>query len=83
MYFINFFQNLKEKKKSSHYKIQNVFLMSFLVSNLQLLGSRLEEERSSVGREQVNKAYQAYREACIDRDNLKSKLDKIVGLLKQ
>ncbi|XP_035746600.1 5-azacytidine-induced protein 2 isoform X2 [Egretta garzetta] len=44
----------------------------------KLLGSRLEEECSSVGREQVNKAYQAYREACIDRDNLKSKLDKMM-----
>ncbi|XP_027754478.1 5-azacytidine-induced protein 2 [Empidonax traillii] len=44
----------------------------------KLLGSRLEEECSSVGREQVNKAYQAYREACIDRDNLKSKLEKMV-----
>ncbi|NXW61968.1 AZI2 protein, partial [Eurystomus gularis] len=43
-----------------------------------LLGSRLEEECSSVGREQVNKAYHAYREACIDRDNLKSKLDKMM-----
>lgn len=50
--------------------------------NVQLLGSRLEEECSSVGREQVNKAYQAYREACIDRDNLKSKLDKMVCLFK-
>ncbi|XP_027494798.1 5-azacytidine-induced protein 2 [Corapipo altera] len=44
----------------------------------KLLGSRREEECSSVGREQVNKAYQAYREACIDRDNLKSKLEKMV-----
>ncbi|XP_050175187.1 5-azacytidine-induced protein 2 [Myiozetetes cayanensis] len=44
----------------------------------KLLGSRLEEECSSVGREQVNKAYQAYREACIDRDNLKNKLEKMV-----
>ncbi|KFQ45525.1 5-azacytidine-induced protein 2 [Nestor notabilis] len=44
----------------------------------KLLGSRLEEECSSVGREQVNKAYQAYREACIDRDHLKSKLDKMM-----
>ncbi|XP_067417975.1 5-azacytidine-induced protein 2 isoform X2 [Emydura macquarii macquarii] len=44
----------------------------------KLVGSRLEEETSSVGREQVNKAYQAYREACIDRDNLKSKLDKMI-----
>ncbi|XP_042330620.1 5-azacytidine-induced protein 2 [Sceloporus undulatus] len=44
----------------------------------KLLGSNLEETTSSVGREQVNKAYQAYREACIERDNLKSKLDKMI-----
>lgn len=43
----------------------------------KLLGARKDEETSSVGREQVNKAYHAYREVCIDRDNLKSKLDKI------
>ncbi|XP_041589556.1 5-azacytidine-induced protein 2 isoform X2 [Vulpes lagopus] len=42
-----------------------------------LIGARLDEETSSVGREQVNKAYHAYREVCIDRDNLKSKLDKM------
>lgn len=30
-----------------------------------------------MGREQVNKAYHAYREVCIDRDNLKSRLEKI------
>ncbi|KAH0627314.1 hypothetical protein JD844_002869 [Phrynosoma platyrhinos] len=44
----------------------------------KLLGSNLEETTSSVGREQVNKAYHAYREACIERDNLKSKLDKMI-----
>ncbi|XP_060637869.1 5-azacytidine-induced protein 2 isoform X1 [Anolis sagrei] len=44
----------------------------------KLLGSHLEETTSPVGREQVNKAYQAYREACIERDNLKSKLDKMI-----
>ncbi|XP_077159575.1 5-azacytidine-induced protein 2 [Paroedura picta] len=44
----------------------------------KLLGSRLEETTSSVGPEQVNKAYEAYREACIERDNLKSKLDKMI-----
>jgi len=43
----------------------------------KLIGARLDEETSSVGREQVNKAYHAYREVCIDRDNLKSKLDKM------
>ncbi|XP_063159987.1 5-azacytidine-induced protein 2 [Candoia aspera] len=44
----------------------------------KLLGSHPEEATSSVGREQVNKAYQAYREACIERDNLKSQLDKMM-----
>ncbi|XP_015271043.1 PREDICTED: 5-azacytidine-induced protein 2 [Gekko japonicus] len=44
----------------------------------KLLGSRVEETTSSVGPEQVNKAYEAYREACIERDNLKSKLDKMM-----
>uniref|UniRef100_A0A8C2VNT4 5-azacytidine-induced protein 2 n=1 Tax=Chinchilla lanigera TaxID=34839 RepID=A0A8C2VNT4_CHILA len=43
----------------------------------KLVGAGLDEETSSVGREQVNKAYRAYREVCIDRDNLKSKLDKM------
>ena len=40
----------------------------------KLLGARKGEETSSVGLEQVNKAYHAYREVCIDRDNLKNKL---------
>ncbi|XP_075403237.1 5-azacytidine-induced protein 2 [Tenrec ecaudatus] len=43
----------------------------------KLIGAQLDEETSSVGRKQVNKAYHAYREVCIDRDNLKSKLDKM------
>ncbi|XP_044273594.1 5-azacytidine-induced protein 2 [Varanus komodoensis] len=44
----------------------------------KVLGSHLEETTSSIGREQVNKAYQAYREACIERDNLKIKLEKMM-----
>ncbi|XP_054846861.1 5-azacytidine-induced protein 2 [Eublepharis macularius] len=44
----------------------------------KLLGSHLEETTSPVGPQQVNKAYEAYREACIERDNLKSKFDKMM-----
>ncbi|XP_043920690.1 5-azacytidine-induced protein 2 isoform X2 [Protopterus annectens] len=35
-----------------------------------------QEKKNVIGREQVNKAYHAYREVCIERDDLKAKLDK-------
>ncbi|XP_074716992.1 5-azacytidine-induced protein 2 isoform X1 [Strix uralensis] len=66
-------KRLKETEKENSFLKKRVRILEE-----KLLGSRLEEECSSVGREQVNKAYQAYREACIDRDNLKSKLDKMM-----
>ncbi|KFU99125.1 5-azacytidine-induced protein 2, partial [Tauraco erythrolophus] len=65
-------KRLKETEKENSFLKKRVRILEE-----KLLGSRLEEECSSVGREQVNKAYQAYREACIDRDNLKNKLDKM------
>ncbi|XP_043364930.1 5-azacytidine-induced protein 2 isoform X1 [Dermochelys coriacea] len=66
-------KRLKETEKENSFLKKRVRLLEE-----KLLGSRSEEETSSVGREQVNKAYQAYREACIERDNLKSKLDKTI-----
>ncbi|EHB05842.1 5-azacytidine-induced protein 2 [Heterocephalus glaber] len=66
------------KKRLNDSEKENSFLkkrIRFLEE--KLVGARLDEETSSVGREQVNKAYHAYREVCIDRDNLKSKLDKM------
>ncbi|NXC44914.1 AZI2 protein, partial [Penelope pileata] len=70
------YEDIKKRLKES--EKENSFLKKRVrILEEKLLGSRLEEECSSVGREQVNKAYQAYREACIDRDNLKSKLDKM------
>ncbi|NXM47100.1 AZI2 protein, partial [Gymnorhina tibicen] len=66
-------KRLKETEKENSFLKKKVRILEEKV-----LGSRLEEECSSVGREQVNKAYQAYREACIDRDHLKSKLEKMV-----
>ncbi|NXB50498.1 AZI2 protein, partial [Leucopsar rothschildi] len=65
-------KRLKETEKENSFLKKKVRILEEKV-----LGSRLEEECSSVGREQVNKAYQAYREACIDRDHLKSKLEKM------
>ncbi|NXO25066.1 AZI2 protein, partial [Cisticola juncidis] len=66
-------KRLKETEKENSFLKKKVRILEEKV-----LGSRLEEECSSVGREQVNKAYQAYREACIDRDHLKSRLEKMV-----
>uniref|UniRef100_A0A8C2W3B0 5-azacytidine-induced protein 2 n=1 Tax=Chinchilla lanigera TaxID=34839 RepID=A0A8C2W3B0_CHILA len=66
------------KKQLNNSKKENLFLkkrIKFLEE--KLVGDRLDEETSSVGQEQVNKAYHAYREVYIDRDNLKSKLDKM------
>ncbi|NXW49911.1 AZI2 protein, partial [Nyctiprogne leucopyga] len=65
-------KRLKETEKENSFLKKRVRILEE-----KLLGSRLEEECSSVGREQVNKAYQAYREACIERDNLRGKLDRM------
>ncbi|XP_049622042.1 5-azacytidine-induced protein 2 [Suncus etruscus] len=70
------YEDIKKRLKDS--EKENSFLkkrVRFLEE--KLIGARLDEEINSVGREQVNKAYHAYREVCIDRDNLKSKLDKM------
>ncbi|XP_047594704.1 5-azacytidine-induced protein 2 isoform X2 [Lutra lutra] len=70
------YEDIKKRLKDS--EKENSFLkkrIRFLEE--KLIGARLDEETNSVGREQVNKAYHAYREVCIDRDNLKSKLDKM------
>lgn len=70
------YEDIKTRLKDS--EKENSFLkkrVRFLEE--KLTGALLDEETSSVGREQVNKAYHAYREVCIDRDNLKSKLDKM------
>ncbi|XP_016083614.1 5-azacytidine-induced protein 2 isoform X2 [Ornithorhynchus anatinus] len=65
------------KKRLKETEKENSFLKKRLrILEEKLIGTRLDEETSSVGREQVNKAYHAYREVCIERDTLKSKLDK-------
>ncbi|XP_033261340.1 5-azacytidine-induced protein 2 isoform X2 [Orcinus orca] len=70
------YEDIKKRLKDS--EKENSFLKKRIrVLEEKLIGARKDEETSSVGREQVNKAYHAYREVCIDRDNLKSKLDKM------
>uniref|UniRef100_A0A8C5RZJ7 5-azacytidine-induced protein 2 n=1 Tax=Laticauda laticaudata TaxID=8630 RepID=A0A8C5RZJ7_LATLA len=64
-------KRLKETERENSFLKKRVRLLEE-----KLLESHLEEATSSLGREQVNKAYQAYRESCIERDNLKSQLDK-------
>ncbi|KAM9230923.1 5-azacytidine-induced protein 2 [Leptosomus discolor] len=71
------YEDIKKRLKETE-KENSILKKRVRILEEKLLGSRLEEECSSVGREQVNKAYQAYREACIDRDSLKSKLDKMM-----
>ncbi|XP_006851668.1 PREDICTED: 5-azacytidine-induced protein 2 [Chrysochloris asiatica] len=69
------YEDIKKRLKDS--EKENCLLKKRIrILEEKLIGARLDEE-SSVGREQVNKAYHAYREVCIDRDNLKSKLDKM------
>lgn len=67
------------QKTDSFADMEHPLKLCPLILRLQLLGARKGEETSSVGREQVNKAYHAYREVCIDRDNLKNKLDQMVS----
>ncbi|NWH62598.1 AZI2 protein, partial [Geococcyx californianus] len=71
------YEDIKKRLKETE-KENSLLKKRVRILEERLLGSRLEEECSSVGREQVNKAYQAYREACIDRDSLKSKMDKMI-----
>ncbi|XP_025128082.3 5-azacytidine-induced protein 2 isoform X3 [Bubalus bubalis] len=70
------YEDIKKRLKDS--EKENSFLKKRIrILEEKLIGARKDEETSSVGREQVNKAYHAYREVCIDRDNLKNKLDKM------
>ncbi|XP_069068107.1 5-azacytidine-induced protein 2 [Pleurodeles waltl] len=66
-------QRLKESEKENSFLKKRVRLLED-----QLVEKCLGEETNFIGREQVNKAYHAYREICIERDNLKNHLDKVV-----
>ncbi|XP_067915776.1 5-azacytidine-induced protein 2 [Heterodontus francisci] len=44
----------------------------------RLLNASLDNEKSSLGQEEVNKAYQAYREVCIERDKMRQRLERMI-----
>ncbi|XP_042188030.1 5-azacytidine-induced protein 2 [Callorhinchus milii] len=44
----------------------------------RLLSTSVDNEKRSLGDEQVNKAFQAYREVRIERDKMKQKLEKMI-----
>ncbi|KFQ36334.1 PREDICTED: 5-azacytidine-induced protein 2, partial [Merops nubicus] len=71
------YEDIKKRLKETE-KENSLLKKRVRILEEKVLGWRREEESSAVGRQQVNRAYHAYREACIDRDNLKSKLDKVV-----
>ncbi|XP_043822211.1 5-azacytidine-induced protein 2 isoform X2 [Dromiciops gliroides] len=70
------YEDIKKRLKDSE-KENSLLKKRIRFLEEKFLENRLDEETSPVGREQVNKAYHAYREVCLDRDNLKSKLDKM------
>ncbi|XP_068944643.1 5-azacytidine-induced protein 2 isoform X2 [Petaurus breviceps papuanus] len=70
------YEDIKKRLKDSE-KENSLLKKRIRFLEEKLLETRLDEETSSIGREQVNKAYHAFREVCLDRDNLKSKLDKM------
>ncbi|KAM6223843.1 5-azacytidine-induced protein 2 [Rhynchocyon petersi] len=70
------YEDIKKRLKDSE-KENSLLKKRIRFLEEKLTGAQVDEEISSVGREQVSKAYHAYREVCIDRENLKSKLDKM------
>ncbi|XP_006883443.1 PREDICTED: 5-azacytidine-induced protein 2-like [Elephantulus edwardii] len=70
------YEDIKKRLKDSE-KENSLLKKRIRVLEEKLLEGRPDEEVASVGREQVNKAYHAYREVCIDRDNLRSQLEKM------
>lgn len=44
----------------------------------RLLNASMDKEKGFFGQEEVNKAYQVYREVCIERDKMRQKLERMV-----
>lgn len=51
---------------------------TFFVPCIQLLNASMDKEKGFFGQEEVNKAYQVYREVCIERDKMRQKLERMV-----
>ncbi|XP_059801000.1 5-azacytidine-induced protein 2 [Hypanus sabinus] len=67
------------KKRLKQTETENSFLKKKTrMLEERLLNASLDNERSSFEQEGVNKAYQAYREVCIERDKMRQRLESMV-----
>ncbi|XP_062925565.1 5-azacytidine-induced protein 2 [Mobula hypostoma] len=67
------------KKRLKQTETENSFLKKKArMLEERLLNASLDNERSSFEQEGVNKAYQAYREVCIERDKMRQRLERMV-----
>uniref|UniRef100_UPI00398EDC52 5-azacytidine-induced protein 2 n=1 Tax=Pristiophorus japonicus TaxID=55135 RepID=UPI00398EDC52 len=67
------------KKRLKETEIENSFLKKRArMLEERLLNASLDNEKSSLGQEEVNKAYQAYREVCIERDKMRQRLERMI-----
>ncbi|XP_067858851.1 5-azacytidine-induced protein 2 [Heptranchias perlo] len=67
------------KKRLKETESENSFLKKRArMMEERLLNASLDNEKSSLGQEEVNKAYQAYREVCIERDKMRQRLERMI-----
>ncbi|XP_069770132.1 5-azacytidine-induced protein 2 [Narcine bancroftii] len=67
------------KKRLKQTESENSFLKKKLrMLEERLLNASLDNEKASFGQQEVNKAYQAYREVCIEREKMRQKLERMI-----
>ncbi|XP_078095669.1 5-azacytidine-induced protein 2 [Mustelus asterias] len=67
------------KKRLKETESENSFLKrKARLLEERLLNASLDNEKCPIGQEEVNKAYQAYREVCIERDKMRQKLERMI-----
>ncbi|XP_051872149.1 5-azacytidine-induced protein 2 [Pristis pectinata] len=67
------------KKRLKQTESENSFLKKKArMLEERLLNASLDNEKSYFGQEEVNKAYQAYREVCIERDKMRQRLERMI-----
>ncbi|XP_060681366.1 5-azacytidine-induced protein 2 isoform X1 [Hemiscyllium ocellatum] len=67
------------KKRLKETESENSFLKKRArMLEERLLTASLDNEKNSLGEEEVNKAYQAYREVCIERDKMRQRLERMI-----
>ncbi|XP_038653237.1 5-azacytidine-induced protein 2 isoform X2 [Scyliorhinus canicula] len=67
------------KKRLKETECENSFLKrKARLLEERVLNASLDNEKSVIGQDEVNKAYQAYREVCIERDKMKHRLERMI-----